>query len=97
MAKHRAVSHQSLRTRTVIGGVLAAGAVMVAAPAGIALADNGGLTGGGGTSFTSPATRQATLVAKREPSLRDLVRRWIAHERNEHNPMAKAPQAQAAR
>ena len=96
MAKHRAVSHQSLRTRTVIGGVLAAGAVMVAAPAGIALADNGGLTGGG-TSFTSPATRQATLVAKREPSLRDLVRRWIAHERNEHNPMAKAPQAQAAR
>ena len=63
MAKHRAVSHQSLRTRTVIGGVLAAGAVMVAAPAGIALADNGGLTGGGGTSFTSPATRQATLVA----------------------------------
>jgi hypothetical protein len=96
MAKHRAVSHQSLRTRTVIGGVLAAGVVMVAAPAGIALADNGGLTGGG-TSFTSPATRQATLVAKREPSLRDLVRRWIAHERNEHNPMAKAPQAQAAR
>jgi len=82
----------------VIGGVLAAGAVMVAAPAGISLADNGGLTGGGGgTSFTSPATRQATLVAKREPSLRDLVRRWIAHERNEHNPMAKAPQAQAAR
>ena len=80
----------------MIGGVLAAGAVMVAAPAGIALADNGGLTGGG-TSFTSPATRQATLVAKREPSLRDLVRRWIAHERNEHNPMAKAPQAQAAR
>jgi hypothetical protein len=96
MAKHRAVSDQSLRTRTVIGGVLAAGAVMVAAPAGIALADNGGLTGGG-TSFTSPATRQATLVAKREPSLRDLVRRWIAHERNEHNPVAKAPQAQAAR
>ena len=38
MAKHRAVSRQSVRARTVVGGVLAAGAVILAAPVGIASA-----------------------------------------------------------
>ena len=38
MAKHRAVSRQSVHARTVVGGVLAAGAVILAAPVGIASA-----------------------------------------------------------
>ena len=38
MAKHRAISQHSLQARTVIGGVVASGALLVAAPAGMALA-----------------------------------------------------------
>ncbi len=48
MAKHRAISQHSLKGRTVIAGVLASGALMVAAPAAIALAAPTGPGGGGG-------------------------------------------------
>ncbi len=38
MGKHRTISEHSLRSRTVIGGVIASGALLVGAPAGMALA-----------------------------------------------------------
>ena len=42
MAKHRAISQHSLQARTVIGGVVASGALLVGAPAGMALASPNG-------------------------------------------------------
>jgi hypothetical protein len=54
MAKHRAVSNQSVRARTVVGGVLAGGAVMLAAPVGIASA----------TTSTHAAVEAAALQKK---------------------------------
>lgn len=41
MAKHRQIPQHSLHARTVIGGVLASGALLVGAPAGMAFADHG--------------------------------------------------------
>ena len=38
MGKHRTISEHSLRSRTVIGGVLVSGALLVGAPAATALA-----------------------------------------------------------
>ncbi len=55
MAKHRAISQHSLKGRTVIAGVLASGALMVAAPAAIALADSGNGTNGANPAFAMRA------------------------------------------
>ena len=41
MAKHRQIPRHSLHARTVIGGVLASGTLLVGAPAGMALAHHG--------------------------------------------------------
>jgi hypothetical protein len=41
MAKHRQIPQHSLHARTVMGGVLASGALLVGAPAGMALAHHG--------------------------------------------------------
>ncbi len=41
MAKHRQIPQHSLHGRTVIGGVLASGALLVGAPGGMAFADHG--------------------------------------------------------
>ncbi len=52
MAKHREISQHSIQARTLIGGMLAASALLVAAPAGSALAAPGPDTetaGGAGT------------------------------------------------
>jgi hypothetical protein len=57
MAKHRAISERSLQARTVIGGVVASGALLVGAPAGVALADHHPGTGTSGTPGT-PTTHQ---------------------------------------
>lgn len=40
MAKHRKMSERSVRTRTLVGGVIAGGALAVALPTGLASADS---------------------------------------------------------
>ncbi len=62
MGKHRAIPQHSLRARTVIGGAVASGALLLCAPAGMALAhrDNGGNNG-----TTGPAAPTAKLQTSR--------------------------------
>ena len=59
MAKHREISQRSIQARTLIGGMLAASALLVAAPVGSALAAPGPDTetaGGAGTeSVVNPS------------------------------------------
>ena len=75
MAKHRAISQHSLKGRTVIAGVLASGALMVAAPAAIALADQ---STGPGSSKPAPAA-QRTIVRTTPGAARDAaIGRFIA-------------------
>ena len=46
MAKHQALSTRSIRTRALLGGVMAGGVLALAAPAGLAFADTPGDTVG---------------------------------------------------
>ncbi len=65
MAKHRAISEHSLKARTVIGGVVASGALLVVAPAGMALADRHNPAPGGPTSQTAALKTQPQELDKR--------------------------------
>lgn len=58
MGKHQRVSEHSLRTRTVIGGALVSGALIIGAPAGMALA---------GPTTSSSFGNKATAVSKNGP------------------------------
>jgi len=78
MAKHRAISEHSLQARTVIGSVVASGALLVGAPAGVALADHHHPgTGNSGTPTThqqesfnkTPTVNETSSVNTVTPSL----------------------------
>ncbi len=78
MAKHRQISQHSLHARTVFGGVVAGGALLVCAPAGMAFAHHshqGGTSGPEVSTATKPAvtnTAAPQLMVARPTPLQEL-------------------------
>ncbi|NKZ12345.1 hypothetical protein HGA11_15300 [Mycolicibacterium septicum DSM 44393] len=65
MAKHRKMSERSVRTRTLVGGVIAGGALAVALPTGLASADSsasGNAVGRPAFDNPAPGVRAAQAV-----------------------------------
>jgi hypothetical protein len=83
MAKHRVVSRHSVHARTVVGGVFAAGAVMLAAPAGIALADT-----------QSPPSPNPAIMVK-QPPLKALIGRIVRDIKTDLARLHREPERKA--
>jgi hypothetical protein len=88
MAKHRAVSSQSVRARAVVGGVLAAGALTLGAPAGIAMAHTGATSPNPSLSAAGGGMVRSNPCARRVVNLRQVVRA-IRHDRRSGAQAAK--------